>query len=151
LNLHEMSVRDPLTGCYNRRFLDDVARRSAQGRWGCVVIDLDHFKQVNDTHGHQRGDEVLVAMAHFLSRHVRPGDAVIRLGGDEFMMLLADAADGEVEGVVSRIEHDRADAPIAFTLGWSTFGHEVTLDQGMAEADRQLYRKREARGKAGRN
>ncbi|CAM1000055.1 Putative signal protein with GAF, PAS(PAC) and GGDEF domains [Rhodanobacter sp. Root179] len=151
LNLHEMSVRDPLTGCYNRRFLDDVGRRSAQGRWGCVVIDLDHFKQVNDTYGHQRGDEVLVAMAHFLSRHVRPGDAVIRLGGDEFMVLLGDAADGAVEGVVSRIEHDRADAPIAFTLGWSTFGHEVTLDQGMAEADHQLYRKREARGKAGRN
>ncbi len=151
LQLHEMSLRDPLTGCYNRRYLSEMADGDSPGLWGCIAIDLDHFKQVNDTFGHQRGDEVLVAMAHFLSRHLRPGDAVIRLGGDEFMVLLHDAADGVVESVVSRIEHDRADAPIAFTLGWSTFGDGSSLEQGWAEADQQLYRKREARGNAGRH
>lgn len=151
LELQEMSIRDPLTGCYNRRYLSEAASSDAPGSWGCIAIDLDHFKQVNDTHGHQRGDEVLVAMAHFLSRHLRPGDAVIRLGGDEFMVLLHDADDDVVQGVVSRIEHHRADAPIGFTLGWSTFGNGSTLEQGLAAADRQLYRKREARGKARRN
>ena len=151
LSLQEMAIRDPLTGCYNRRFLSEAASRGERGRWGCIAFDLDHFKQVNDTYGHQRGDEVLVAMAHFLSRHLRPGDAVVRLGGDEFMVLLRDAVDGVVEGVVSRIEQDRADAPISFTLGWSTFGQGVTLEQALAAADRQLYRKREARGKVERN
>lgn len=89
-------------------------------------------------------------MALFLSRHLRPGDAVIRLGGDEFMVLLHDVVDGVVESVVARIEHDRADAPIGFTLGWSTFGNGASLEQGLAEADNQLYRKREARGKTER-
>lgn len=148
LALQEMSMRDPLTGCYNRRFLSDASARPTQGLHACIAIDLDHFKQVNDTFGHQRGDEVLVAMAHFLSRHVRPADAVIRLGGDEFMVLLRDAEHGLAESVVARIERDRQDAPIGFTMGWSTFGQEVTLEQGLAEADRQLYEKRALRGKA---
>ncbi|WP_426688184.1 sensor domain-containing diguanylate cyclase [Rhodanobacter ginsengiterrae] len=150
LDLQEMSVRDPLTGCYNRRFLNEASARSGQGLHACITFDLDHFKQVNDTFGHQRGDEVLVAMAHFLSRHVRPGDAVIRLGGDEFMVLLQDAEAGLAESVVARLEQDRRDAPIGFTMGWSTFGQEVTLEQGLAEADRQLYEKRALRGKAQR-
>ena len=144
-SLRELSVRDPLTGCFNRRLLTEVSATCEPQLWGCIAIDLDHFKQVNDTYGHQRGDEVLVAMARFLARHVRPADAVVRLGGDEFLVLLRDVEPGLAEGVVARIEHDRADAPIAFTLGWATFGQGVSLEQGLAEADRQLYRKRAAR------
>lgn len=151
LSLQEISRRDPLTGCYNRRFLGEVSARGMQGRWGCMAIDLDHFKAVNDTHGHQRGDEVLVAMAHFLSRHVRPEDAVIRMGGDEFMVLFLDVDDDVAASVVERIERDRADAPIAFTLGWSTFAEGTPLEQGLAEADRQLYAKRASRGKTRRH
>lgn len=148
LMLQEASLRDPLTGCYNRRFLNEAAARGMGERWGCIAFDLDHFKAVNDTYGHQRGDEVLVAMAHFLLRHVRPEDAVIRLGGDEFMVLFRDAEDGVAESVVGRIERNRDDAPIGFTYGWSTFDGSTSVEQGLAEADRQLYRKRELRGKA---
>lgn len=151
LSLQEISLRDPLTGCYNRRFLSETASPGMPGRWGCIVIDLDHFKQVNDTYGHQRGDEVLVAMAYFLSRHVRPEDAVVRLGGDEFMVLFRNADDGVAESVVARIEQDREDAPIGFTFGWATFEQDTSLENGLAEADRRLYRKRERRNKVERS
>lgn len=146
LQLLELSIRDPLTGCFNRRFLAElVAADSGTEAWGCVAIDLDHFKQVNDTWGHQRGDEVLVAMAHFLARHTRPGDAVVRLGGDEFLVLLRGADAPFTQEVVDRLEQDRADAPIAFTLGSAIFGKDVSLEQGLAEADRRLYQKRATR------
>jgi diguanylate cyclase (GGDEF)-like protein/PAS domain S-box-containing protein len=143
--LLELSTRDPLTGCFNRRFLAEVSEAGATDPWGCIAVDLDHFKQVNDTYGHQRGDEVLVAMAQFLSSHVRPGDAVVRLGGDEFLVLLRDADVPLTGQVVARIEEDRVAAPIAFTLGAATFGHGVSLDHGMAEADHQLYQVRARR------
>lgn len=143
--LREWSVRDTLTGCFNRRYLAEISARIMQERWGCIAIDLDHFKQVNDTHGHQHGDEVLVAMARFLSRFVRSHDAVIRLGGDEFLILLCEAESGLTDTVVGRLEANRADAPIAFTLGATTLDPGVPLETGLAEADRRLYLAREGR------
>lgn len=143
--LLELSTRDPLTGCFNRRFLADISTTGEPDPWGCIAVDLDHFKQVNDTYGHQRGDEVLVGIAQFLSSHVRPGDAVVRLGGDEFLILLRDADARLTDAVVERIDRDRATAPIAFTLGSSTFGRGVSLEQGMAEADHRLYAARATR------
>ena len=146
LNLHELSLRDPLTSCYNRRFLDETVKRDKHAQWACISIDLNYFKQVNDTYGHQRGDEVLVEMAQFLAGHVRSGDAVIRLGGDEFMLLLRDAGEKAAQGVVDRLEQGRASAPVGFTLGWSMFGRNgLSLEQGLAVADRQLYEKRASR------
>ncbi|WP_017460500.1 diguanylate cyclase [Dyella ginsengisoli] len=139
--LREWSVHDALTGCYNRRYLAELEAGPSR-RWGCITVDLDHFKQVNDTYGHQRGDEVLQEMAHFLKSHVRAGDAVVRLGGDEFLMLLRDADDEVTAEAMLRIDRDRATAPIGFTLGAANFGGEVSLDEGLAEADRRLYAQR---------
>ncbi|MEW5833831.1 MAG: diguanylate cyclase [Pseudomonadota bacterium] len=139
--LREWSVRDALTGCYNRRYLAELEAGPPR-RWGCITVDLDHFKQVNDTYGHQRGDEVLQEMVRFLRGHVRAEDAVVRLGGDEFLMLLHEADDRAVAEAMGRIDRDRAAAPIGFTLGAATFGDGVSLDEGLAEADRQLYAKR---------
>lgn len=144
--LRDWSQRDALTGCFNRRFLADLTG-AKDTHWGCVAVDLDHFKQVNDTFGHQRGDEVLIGMARFLNRFVRNQDAVVRLGGDEFLILLRDAGAAATQQVVERIEAVRQDAPIAFTLGAANFGPGSSLEHGLAEADRRLYRRRaEARG-----
>lgn len=140
-SLRESSVRDPLTGCFNRRYLAEA--EADKGRlWGCITIDLDHFKQVNDTYGHQRGDEVLREMAAFLRRHADKAGAVVRLGGDEFLVLLRDADAAATAAAMARIDADRAHAPIGFTLGASTFGQGVSLDEGLAEADRKLYARR---------
>jgi diguanylate cyclase (GGDEF)-like protein/PAS domain S-box-containing protein len=144
--LREWSIHDPLTGCFNRRYLAELTAIQGE-RWGCVVFDLDHFKHVNDTHGHARGDEVLVAMAVFLRSHVRPQDAVLRLGGDEFLVLLRGAGEELTQGVVGRLDAHRADAPIGFTMGASTVEPGTSLEAGLGEADRRLYKAREGRPK----
>jgi diguanylate cyclase (GGDEF)-like protein len=92
--LREQAVRDPLTGLYNRRFLTetsvariDLARRQRKPL-AIVLIDIDHFKLVNDTHGHERGDEVLQRFAALLRDRMRRSDIVCRFGGEEFLLLL---------------------------------------------------------------
>ncbi len=148
--LREWSIRDTLTGCFNRRYLAELIAAHQKEQLGCIVIDLDHFKQINDTYGHQRGDEVLIGMAAFLSRHVRAQDAVIRLGGDEFLVLLREAGDGLTETIVKRIDADRTAAPIAFTLGSTTLDEGVSLEAGLVEADRLLYQARAGRPRRAR-
>lgn len=97
--LKEQSIRDPLTGLHNRRFLDELgpvmladARRSAMPLVA-VMIDVDRFKLLNDTYGHSAGDAVLRATGVFFRRRVRESDAVFRLGGEEFLLLLAHTED----------------------------------------------------------
>ncbi|MEP7187001.1 MAG: diguanylate cyclase [Rhodanobacter sp.] len=143
--LLEWSMRDALTGCFNRRYLAGLIAEHGAARWGCVVIDLDHFKQVNDTYGHERGDEVLKGVASFLARHVREQDAVVRLGGDEFLILLRDADSELTKNIITRIDADRDQAPIEFTLGSTTIDPGVSLEVGLAEADRRLYQLRAER------
>jgi diguanylate cyclase (GGDEF)-like protein len=83
-------------------------------------------------------------MARFLQRHLRDRDAVVRLGGDEFLLLLRNADEATTAEVLGRLDTGRAQAPIAFTLGSATFGGGITLDEGLAEADRRLYARRAA-------
>lgn len=96
--LREAALRDPLTGLYNRRHLSDtlpgaLARCARLGApLALVMIDVDHFKQVNDTHGHAAGDAVLQALARLLQTHVREGDMACRMGGEEFLLVLENAA-----------------------------------------------------------
>ena len=92
--LREQAVRDPLTGLYNRRFLAEtsVARIELARRQGTaiaiVLIDIDHFKQINDLHGHGRGDEVLQHFAALLRDRMRRSDIICRFGGEEFLLLV---------------------------------------------------------------
>jgi diguanylate cyclase (GGDEF)-like protein len=92
--LRDQAVRDPLTGLYNRRFLDEtsLARIQLARRQGTaiaiVLIDIDHFKWINDLHGHGRGDEVLQRFATLLRERMRRSDIICRFGGEEFVLLV---------------------------------------------------------------
>lgn len=94
--LREQAVRDPLTGLYNRRYLDETMERELvrAARYGhpigIVMCDLDHFKAVNDTHGHLVGDEVLRVFAELLRKNSRGSDIICRFGGEEFLLFLPD-------------------------------------------------------------
>jgi diguanylate cyclase (GGDEF)-like protein/PAS domain S-box-containing protein len=121
--LIEMSTHDALTGCLNRRYLDQLDeefKRDPAQRWGCLFVDIDHFKRYNDEHGHQAGDRVLVRMARFLMRHVRAEEAVVRVGGDEFVIILVGADVGRTRRVAERLRNSAMkSAPVSFSLGWA--------------------------------
>lgn len=107
--LRDSAMVDPMTGLYNRRFLQEhtkqvisgVLRRKAQ--IGLLVCDLDYFKQVNDTHGHDAGDLILKETALVLKNMVRESDIVVRFGGEEFLVLLLDVVEGDAMQVAEKI------------------------------------------------
>jgi len=140
--LLELSIRDPLTGCYNRRYLNTVTRQceaQPKGEWGCIYLDIDHFKQYNDTNGHAEGDAVLVKMARFLMRHVRAEEAVVRVGGDEFLVVLCDSGEDQTEHVVARLRAAAPlSAPVPFSMGWAARRGTETFEQTMIRADQRL-------------
>jgi diguanylate cyclase (GGDEF)-like protein/PAS domain S-box-containing protein len=140
--LLELSIRDPLTGCYNRRYLNTVARQceaQSKGNWGCIYLDIDHFKQYNDTNGHSEGDSVLVKMARFLMRHVRAEEAVVRIGGDEFLVVLTDSGEDQTEHVVARLRTAApTSAPVPFSMGWAARKGNETFEDTMVRADQRL-------------
>ncbi len=93
----QLAVRDGLTGLYNRRAFNELLDRAiaaqdrrAGGRLGLVLLDIDHFKKLNDTYGHQAGDAALVSLAGLLRDHPRRGDQAARYGGEEFVVILPD-------------------------------------------------------------
>jgi diguanylate cyclase (GGDEF)-like protein/PAS domain S-box-containing protein len=140
--LRSQVMRDALTGCYNRRYLLELEERTSQGAlgsWGCVFVDIDRFKQFNDEFGHHRGDDVLQRMARFLMRHVRADEPVIRLGGDEFLVVLVGADQQRTEDVAKRLQHAAArSAPVPFSLGWAARQPGESLEQTLQQADRHL-------------
>ena len=127
--LTERAVRDPLTGLANRTLMLErlravLARDARSGGVTAVLfLDLDGFKNVNDTYGHAVGDEVLVTVARRLAGAVRPSDTVARLGGDEFVVLVEGATEEVVEKVVERLRqavtepHPTLDLDIGVSIG----------------------------------
>jgi len=154
--LREQALNDPLTGLHNRRYLFevapgllDLARR--QGKPLCVVlIDLDHFKLLNDTYGHQAGDLVLERFAALLRQMLRRSDVVCRHGGEEFVAVLPDLDGDGAAALLSRLLEAFQALPPApgrrrtpngsFSAGIALFPHHGnTLEQLLSRADRALY------------
>jgi diguanylate cyclase (GGDEF)-like protein/PAS domain S-box-containing protein len=146
--LVEQSIRDPLTGCYNRRHLSALlsSSREEDAMWGCIYVDIDHFKQYNDVHGHASGDSVLIKMSRFLMRHVRAEEPVIRMGGDEFLVALFDTSLKETAMIARRLEKAGEDkGPVSFSLGWAARENGESLEETVNRADRSLIQVRVVR------
>jgi diguanylate cyclase (GGDEF)-like protein/PAS domain S-box-containing protein len=140
--LREQSLRDPLTGTWNRRYLDELERHFASlgiVSWGCIFIDVDHFKQYNDRFGHQAGDMVLVKMSRFLATQVRASEAIVRVGGDEYVVVLADADEAATAHVAERLGAAALHAaPVPFSLGWAARHDTESLLRTVGRADEKM-------------
>jgi diguanylate cyclase (GGDEF)-like protein len=132
--LQAQVIRDPLTGLYNRLYLTDALAREltcsarTQGSFAVVMIDVDHFKTVNDVHGHALGDAMLRALGALLRQQVRPTDSPCRYGGEEFVLIMRDVTLGLA---IERIDELR----VAFSaLRFATSGADVgrTFSAGVA-------------------
>jgi diguanylate cyclase (GGDEF)-like protein len=119
----ELALRDPLTGCANRRHglerlsgeLEDADRLGT--RVGVLMIDLDHFKRVNDSYGHLAGDRVILHAAAEIRACLRAGDLLVRYGGEEFLAILPDARDDALPAIAERIRARLAATPVELSHG----------------------------------
>ncbi|HEY3350190.1 MAG TPA: diguanylate cyclase [Thermoanaerobaculia bacterium] len=133
--LREQTVRDPLTGLHNRRYLEQTMKRdisrARRTRESIVVavIDVDHFKSVNDTHGHAVGDRVLMRLADVLLGHVRSSDLVCRVGGEEFVVVMSGAS---VAGALKRAEIWRFSFAESVVDGREGMPARATISVGIA-------------------
>lgn len=140
--LEELSFRDPLTGCFNRRYLDKRRGELEQdaAHLACLLFDLTGFKEINDTYGHDEGDRVLRAFAHFLLRLHRSEDILVRLGGDEFALIIRTATDAEGRAVADRVVEaakNESPAPCNFGVALRLPGEDLAAV--MARADQVMY------------
>jgi diguanylate cyclase (GGDEF)-like protein len=152
----QLAVRDGLTGLYNRRAFNELLSASIAnedrrpgGSLGLVLLDLDHFKKLNDTYGHLAGDAALRSVARLLGQHLRKGDQAARYGGEEFVVILPGSDEERAQGAAERLRaalqkhrfvFEGARIPLTASLGvavWPADGKEPEALLGAA--DRALY------------
>lgn len=150
--LRAASRTDPLTGLANRRAFDErlrieIARAGRHGQpLSVVVVDVDDFKRVNDTWGHEKGDEVLVWVARFLQSQLRLTDIACRIGGDEFVVILPATARDGAEALVGRLRGTLGELratsahPVNMSFGVAALGPDCATSEALiAAADRAMY------------
>lgn len=164
--LKALAFKDPLTGLLNRRAMERALKReiSRSKRYGSPLsvafIDLDDFKEINDTLGHDTGDELLAHVADTLRKLSRQSDIISRFAGDEFVVILPETAAEEADVLIGRIQQYFRDHPMAvsgttvpvgFSCGIASPEHKAGEDVSslLKKADELLYRDKQAR-KAGR-
>ncbi len=158
--IHEHSVRDALTGCFNRRHslevLDGELRRAKRSHLplSLIMFDLDHFKEINDRHGHLCGDAVLATVGHRMRAVLRGSDVKCRYGGEEFLVILPDTPLGGAQRVADTIRNELASQPVAWNGSSvslsASFGvtaispGEVVSAEIIGRADAALYQAKQS-------
>ncbi|EMO74397.1 diguanylate cyclase (GGDEF) domain protein [Leptospira kirschneri str. 200801925] len=141
---------DPLTGIWNRRgFLKSIQRSIAlenrhKNEWAILMIDIDHFKQVNDKFGHDAGDKTLIRVAQILSRSIRQTDVVCRWGGEEFAIFLCGVGQAISINIAEELRKEvenqirlKDGNPVTLSIGVS--GGKQNLEEAFTNADQALY------------
>jgi len=151
----DLALVDSLTGLFNRRFAErqlkaEVARAHRKGYQLTVVLfDLNDFKEINDQYGHAAGDTALKAFAERLTNATRQGDVAVRLGGDEFMLLLPECDATQVHLLLERMENIEADIDnkkiaITYAVGWADWQNGQRPQDLLDEADKALYQHKQS-------
>lgn len=158
-DLEELSHRDPLTGIYNRRFMESELDKEFQrvvrygGNLSVLFLDLDFFKKVNDTYGHQAGDQVLIEVTQRITSIARATDCLARYGGEEFAIILPETDTSgalifanRVREIIEKtpIYHEEHVIPVTASLGLSEFYEGVeSYDALLDQSDKALYMAKE--------
>ena len=153
--LRNLAMIDPLTGLYNRRFAEqrlsaEVARSERRGHPLTVLtLDLNNFKEINDTYGHPAGDQVLQEFASRLNKVIRGSDLAVRLGGDEFLVVLPECTLDQLKLVLERLSAFELDwqgkkIPVTFSAGWKDYEMGDRPEELLARADEALYARKRA-------
>lgn len=148
--LEGITYTDPLTKAYNRRFFDKfMSEKSNVENLTIQLIDIDHFKNVNDTYGHPCGDYILTELVEVLKKDIRKMDKIVRLGGEEFAILCPETNSKEGKNIGERMcrlventtfRYDSQIIPITISIGLATNREKVETNNLMNEADKALYK-----------
>jgi diguanylate cyclase len=158
--VYKLAVLDPLTGLNNRRSGEQrlAQEMSRSARYGhpltILALDLDGLKQINDRFGHPAGDELIKSFAERLNKVIRGSDLAVRLGGDEFLVLLPECKPEGVHQVLSRLSGLTVDCKghsidVSFSAGWTNFAPGESADELLRRADDALYENKRAPRKPG--
>lgn len=151
--LKYLSLHDPLTNLYNRAYFEEEMHRLDNSRFelvGLIMCDIDGLKLINDTLGHEKGDELLMRASHIIRRSFRENDVVARVGGDEFAVLLPNTPRSKVEEICARIKSSIADynkknrsLPLGISIGFSIrSGPGQSMAELYREADNGMYKEK---------
>jgi len=152
--LHQQATTDPLTKAYNRRYFFDLAQQELERSQrynrplSIIIFDIDHFKKVNDTHGHAVGDKVLRQLSERCQKTLRENDILARYGGEEFIILLPETPQEQAKQMAERMRIKCAETPfnvglasvkLTISFGISSFAPTLPLDELLLRADKALY------------
>ena len=154
-DLRNLATRDQLTGLFNRNYFNISIEREIEkvrrmgGKPMLIMIDINNFKYVNDTYGHLQGDKVLKESAIILNNSVRASDLLVRLGGDEFLILLPSVTGDEKDALLKRLRKNLSDwnrgnatldYKLSFSIGHATLEADTDFVESMRHADENMYK-----------